>query len=76
MQVQLTEDQIIALKAIAAAQHKSMAAVIGQALNLFAQSGESADQGELRARALRAAGRFKSGIHDLAENHDDYLAKL
>jgi hypothetical protein len=52
-----------------------MSAVIRQAVDLFAKTGASADRKELRARALRAAGRFKSGMPDLAENHDEYLAK-
>ena len=74
-QIQLSEDQIVALKRIAVAQHKSMAAVIRQAVDLFAKSGDATDRKQPRARALRAAGRFKSGVNDLAENHDDYLAE-
>ena len=74
-QIQLSEDQVVALKRIAASQHKSMAAVIRQAVDLFARLGETADQKQPRERALRAAGRFKSGTHDLAEKHDDYLAE-
>ena len=74
-QIQLSEDQVVALKRIAAAQHKSMAAVIRQAVDFFAKSGETADREKPRARARSAAGRFKSGMHDLAKNHDDYLAE-
>jgi predicted transcriptional regulator len=74
-QIQLSEHQITALKRIAAAQHKSMAAVIRQAVDMFAKLGDVSDQKEPRARALRAAGRFKSGVNNLAENHDDYLAE-
>ena len=74
-QIQLSEDQITVLKRIATAQHKSMAAVIRQAVDMFAKSGEDSDQKQTRARAVRAAGRFKSGVPDLAEKHDDYLAE-
>ena len=28
-----------------------------------------------RQRALKVAGRFSSGLSDVAENHDDYLAE-
>ena len=31
------------------------------------------DRGELARRALDLAGRFRSGCHDLAEAHDQYL---
>jgi len=74
-QIQLSEDQVVALKKIAAAQHKSMAAVIRQAVDRFAKLGESAGTKQPRTRALQAAGRFKSGMKDLAENHDDYLVE-
>lgn len=74
-QIQLSEDQVLALKRIAASQHKSMAAVIRQAVDRFAKLAETTDQKQMRERALRAAGRFKSGTGDLAERHDEYLAE-
>jgi len=33
------------------------------------------DVGELRRRAIEAAGRFESGIQDLSVSHDRYIAE-
>lgn len=74
-QIQLSENQITALKKIAASQHKSMAAVIRQAVDGFTKTMDTTELKQQRERAMRAAGRFNSGIHDLAEKHDDYLAE-
>lgn len=74
-QIQLSENQVAMLKRIAASQHKSMAAVIRQAVDFFARSKDVADQKRQRERAMKAAGRFKSGVHDLAAKHDEYLAE-
>ncbi len=74
-QIQLSEDQLAVLKKIAASQHKSMAAVIRQAVDLLAGSKDALDRKKQRARAMKAAGRFKSGVHDLAARHDAYLAE-
>jgi len=30
---------------------------------------------ELMRRALEVAGKYRSGHHDIAERHDDYLAE-
>jgi len=43
----------------------------GSALN----SAGPVDLEEKRRRALAAAGRFRSGLNDLAENHDKYLER-
>lgn len=34
------------------------------------------DPAERRRRAIAAAGRFRSGLADLAENHDRYLEEI
>ena len=36
---------------------------------------DTTEQKQQRERAMSAAGRFNSGIHDLAEKHDDCLAE-
>jgi len=72
-QVQLTEMQIQALKQLAAAQDRSVAELIRQAVDvLLRRSGEIDDQ-ERRRRAIDAAGRFHSGLQDLSTDHDRYL---
>ena len=73
-QIQLTEDQARHVKRIAAEQGVSMAAVIRQGLDLLLRSAEAAvSDGERAARAISAAGRFRSGGADGAVAHDRHL---
>lgn len=72
-QIQLTDQQIQALKQLAAAQDRSVAELIRQAVDvLLRSSGEIGDE-ERRRRAIAAAGRFRSGLRDLSTEHDRYL---
>jgi len=75
-QIQLTERQARELKRLAAAQGRSMADLIRISVDkLLAQPGAQEDA-RRRERALGAAGRFNSGIADIAQNHDRYLAEI
>jgi Arc/MetJ-type ribon-helix-helix transcriptional regulator len=70
--IQLQEAQSVALEHAARRRGVSKAAVIREALDaLLARDG---GDGALD-RALRAAGSGASGVGDLAERHDDYLAE-
>jgi Arc/MetJ-type ribon-helix-helix transcriptional regulator len=71
--IQLPEDQAAALERAARRRGVSKAALVREALGLLLarESGEAAVE-----RALRAAGSGASGVRDLAERHDDYLAEL
>jgi len=73
-QIQLTEEQAKTLKQIAARQNVSMAEVIRKAINQFAGTAAGTGTSERKQRALKAAGRFRSGIKDLASEHDKHLA--
>ncbi len=72
-QIQLTEAQARALKRIAAERGVSVAELIRQSLDHFLQAARAGDSEERRRRALAAAGRFRSGLRDLAAEHDRYL---
>jgi hypothetical protein len=74
-QIQLTENQAATLKKMAKRRHTSMAEVIREAIDYFARTGEISSSEEARARAAAAAGRLGSGLGDLAQRHDDYLAE-
>jgi hypothetical protein len=74
-QVQLTEREAAALRQLAAADSKSMAALIREAVDLLLQSRRSMSNAERRERAIKVAGKFRSGRGDLAARHDDYLAE-
>lgn len=68
--IQLPEDQAARLERAARRRGVSKAAVVREALEaLLGRDGDP----ELE-RALRAAGAGASGLPDLAERHDDYLA--
>ena len=75
MQIQVTQDQARALKRLAAERGTSQAALaregIEQVLRLNAPSSEAA----LRERARAVAGIGASGLDDISERHDDYLAE-
>jgi hypothetical protein len=70
--IQLREAQAVALERAARRRGVSKAAVIREALDalLSREGGDAALE-----RALRAAGSGASGVSDLAERHDDYLAE-
>lgn len=75
-QIQLTERQARRLKKLAAAQGRSMADLIRRSVDaMLAQPGANDDEVR-RARALRAAGRFRSGVRDLSSQHDRHLAEV
>lgn len=70
--IQLREEQAAALDLAARRRSVSKAAIVREALDaLLAREGADA----ALDRALRAAGSGASGVHDLGEHHDDYLAE-
>lgn len=73
-QVQLTDSQVQVLKRMAAERGVSIAELIRQSLEHFLRTAGNADREERARRALAAAGRFRSGLGDLAAEHDRYLA--
>ncbi len=67
-QIQLTKDQLRALKKLAAERGQSMADLIRRAVDRLVR-----EAGERKRRALAAAGRFRSGIANLSADHDRHL---
>jgi plasmid stability protein len=67
-QVQLDEEQMRALRSEAARSGVSVAALIRKAVTAHLSQSE-----DVRYRALAVAGRFASGRHDVAEQHDREL---
>lgn len=74
-QIQLTEQQARAVKAIAAAQGISVAEAIRRAIDMMAQSRSAVDTEERRRRALGIVGKFRSGKRDVSKRHDAYLTE-
>lgn len=72
--VQLPEEQAAALERAARRRGVSKAAVVREALTHLLDPEQAAEDKALQG-ALAAAGCFASGVPDLAERHDDYLAE-
>jgi len=74
-QIQLTEEQVKALKKLALSRHLSIAELIRQAVDNLIKSSTVIDIGERRKRAIDIVGRFSSGMQDISREHDKYLAE-
>ncbi len=74
-QIQLTEAQAGKVKRVAAKRHVSMAEVIRESVDRYVHDELDTDLEERRARALKVAGGFASGLGDLARRHDEYFAE-
>ena len=71
-QIQLEEEQARALKAAAADRGVSVAALIREGIEWVL--GQNERQARIR-RALALAGKYRSGLTDVAQEHDKYLAE-
>ncbi len=74
-QIQLTEEQARAVKALALARRTSVAELIRQSVDELLRTAVGADPAERRRRAIAVAGRFHSGKRDISTRHDEYLAE-
>jgi plasmid stability protein len=74
-QIQLTDGQARALRTLAAAEGRSMADIIRESVEALLADRGVRDRGQVKQRALAAVGGFRSGIADLAAEHDRYLAE-
>lgn len=72
MQTTLNDDQAAAIEAEAAASGRTPAAVLRDAVQLWWGSQERRHRIQ---RALEVTGGFRSGLSDVSERHDDYLAE-
>ena len=72
-QIQLTEDQLRSLKALAREEERSVADLVRQSVAEYLVRRPAVDRAELIRRARGLIGRYRSGIPDLAEEHDRYL---
>lgn len=63
------------LKQIAEAEGRSMADVIRESVDSFVVVRGVRDRVQQKDAALAIAGKFRSGLGDLAAHHDDYLTE-
>ena len=74
-QIQLTKEQTVTLRKLAASRGVSVAKLIRQGIDLYLRQSGSTNEHVKRRRALSFAGGFGSGKRDLAVRHDQYLAE-
>ena len=74
-QVQLTEDQLQALRRLSAETGRSIADLVREGVDLYLGSRKRVDRKEQVERALRVIGRSASGLSDVSVEHDRYLAE-
>lgn len=74
-QVQLTEAQLDAIRALAVREGTSVSEVVRRAVEAWVRYQPEVSRTEVRRRASAAAGRFSSGSVDGSARHDDYLAE-
>jgi hypothetical protein len=72
-QIQLTEQQQVALRRLSAATGRSVAVLIRQGVEYLLSSAPLPDQEEQIQRARRVAGRFRSGGADGSSDHDRHF---
>ena len=73
-QIQLTDAQASALKALAAAEGRSMADLIREGVEAILRARGTVDREAVKARSIAALGRFKSNVRNLGSKHDEHLA--
>lgn len=74
-QVQLTEDQLQALRRLSANTGKSTAELIRNGIDQYLAGRRAATVEDRTERAIRVAGRFSSGVTDVSADHDRHLAE-
>jgi len=74
-QIQLTKEQVKAIKRVAAAQGESLAAVVRRAIDMMLKAAPAEDREDQRKRALEIVGKFRSGRSDVSTSHDSHLAE-
>ena len=73
-QIQMEEDQLKWLRAEARARGVSVSQLIREGVALFRAREERFPE-DKKKRALSAVGRFSSGVSDVSERHNDYIAE-
>ncbi len=75
-QIQFTRQQLTGLRREAKRKRTSESAIVREAVDAWlAAKGESARH-ERFARAMSVVGKFRSGKHDIAREHDRELAEI
>jgi len=72
-QIQITDQQAKQLKHLSVQENKSVAELIRQSIDTFLNRQIFVSDQEKQQKLLSVAGKFHTGLSDLAEEHDRYL---
>jgi hypothetical protein len=75
-QIQLTDKQSKQLKTMALSEGVSIAELIRRSVDQYTRGHRQQDREELKRRSLLVIGKYHSGLDDVGENHDRYLADI
>ena len=75
LQVQLEEEQLEALRRMAAAADRSLSDLVREGVDTLVRTRGGVSRESVKGRSLAAVGRFHSGTSDLAREHDRHLAE-
>ena len=73
-QIQIEEDQINWLRDRAREKGVSVSQLIREGVEFYRKYEDRLPE-DKKKKALAAIGRYASGVSDISEKHDDYLAK-
>ena len=73
-QIQLTDEQVRALRQLSAQKKRSLADLVRQSVELFLTQESQPSKADRVQRAIEAAGRFSSGAADGSSEHDRHLS--
>ncbi len=73
-QIQIEEDQIKWLRNTAKERGVSVSQLIREGVEFYRKYEDRLPE-DKKKKALEAIGRYASGVSDISERHDDYLAK-
>ena len=74
-QVQLPEEDLAELRRMAAEEGVSVSELVRRGVKQVLEAKGKPSREELWRRARAVAGRYSSGLPDVAQRHDDYLAE-
>ena len=74
-QVQLPEEDLAELRRMAAEEGVSVSEIVRRGVRHVLEAQYKPSREELWRRARAVAGRYSSGLPDVAQRHDDYLAE-
>lgn len=75
-QVQLPEEDLTALRRLAAEEGVSVSELVRRGVRQMLDDQGKPSREELWERAMSVAGKYRSGKTDIARRHDHYLAEI